>query len=99
VATNVSIEEFIVYTKVVEDNRLCKVVFREEFKQHELVKIWTSPNVQLACCHCRRFLEELVNCKKATWELLTWAKDIRLDTLKELGILTQSDLQKLKNKK
>ena len=49
IATNVSIEEFLVYTKIVEDRRLCKIVFKEEFKQHELVKLWESDEIELAC--------------------------------------------------
>ena len=99
IATNLSIEEFIVYSKIVEKKRICKIIFRKSFKKHELVKLWKSEFIQLACCHCRRFLDVLINEKPILWDLLEWADNKKIKILKELGILNREQLLKLKNKK
>lgn len=99
IATNLSVDEFIVYTKIVEFKRICKIIFTKKFKKHELVKLWRSDDIELACCHCRKFLDMLITKKPVTWKLLEWAHDMRLRTLKELGILNREQLKALKNKK
>ena len=99
IATNISVEEFILYTKIVEKDQLCKIEFNKKFKKFELVKIWKSDKIELFCCHCKRFLERLAIEHNTLWQLLEWANDKRLDKLKQLGILTQKQLVDIKNKK
>lgn len=98
-ATHITLEEFVIYTKIVEKDKLCKVVYTKAFKEFELVKIWQSDDIELFCCTCRRFLKRLSLDGNPLWKLLDWAKDKRLDRLKLLGIISQEQLVKLKNKK
>lgn len=99
IATNLSIEEFLVYTEISVKGRIVKIRFTKPFKKHELVKLWTSNILEFACCHCRRFIDKLLTEKESLWKLLKDFDDKRLKILKELGILNRSDLLALKNKK
>jgi len=99
VGTNLSIEEFLVYTEIIVKGRICKIRFTKPFKKHELVKLWKSRHIQLFCCHCRRFINKLTTEKEVLWDLLEWADNKKLKILKELGIVSRNDLLKLKEKK
>lgn len=99
IKTNADKEEFLIYRRITEKARLCKIEWSEDFKKWDLVKLWESEDVELACCHCRRFVNKLITEKEALWTMLEWADNRKLKILKELGIINQSDLLKLKNKK
>lgn len=99
-ATNIDLEEFIKYTDfTIKQSFLCKFVFNRKFKKFELVKLWETPFVELLCCHCKKDLKDITESSKSLWQLLEWAKDKRWVKLKELGIIDQVDLIKIKGLK
>lgn len=100
IATNIGLEEFIKYTDfTINKSFLCKFVFNRKFKNFELVKVWEADFVELCCCHCKKFLKDITENSKSLWKLLDWADDKRLEKLKQLGIIDQIDLIKIKELK
>lgn len=99
IKTNTDLEEFLIYREITEKHSICKIIWIEDFKEWDLIKIWESNKIELACCHCRNFLEKVLNEKEILWEMLEWSNDKRVKKLKDLGILTQRELQDIKNNK
>lgn len=93
VQTNISLEEFLLHTNVECKEHLVKIIFTH-FKELELVKLWEAEQVELACCHCQKFVRDIMECK-ITFDLLEWADDERLKKLKSLDMICTEDILEL----